>query len=184
MHPYFRQCRCVYKQFSPCLLPPLKHTQHRWRRRRRLPVVGRGKYCDAFTVVLYNVTVLLDLVTTYQHVYVWEWKWLATIYLYRLITVIILPKLFRSKKFLVTSGPNWMPTPRLLAPLPGSGWGSDQSNSHMSPSVPGCRVANLSIFRISSSVTSSLENRPPCTTRILFWITCANGRALKVSENN
>ena len=33
----------------------------------------------------------------------------------------------------VTLGPNCTPTPLLLGPLPGRGWGSDQRRSHISP---------------------------------------------------
>ena len=54
---------------------------------------------------------------------------------------------------LVTSGPNWQPTPRLLGDRPGIGCGSDHSSSHMIPSSGGCRFR--SVFRMSSSVISS-----------------------------
>ena len=52
----------------------------------------------------------------------------------------------------------------LLGPRPGISCGSVHSNSHMTPSWPGCLPIRGSA-RISSSVTSSLLNRPPCTTK-------------------
>jgi hypothetical protein len=81
------------------------------------------------------------------------------------------------------SGPNCRPTPRLLGPRPGLGWGSVQSISFTRPSLAGWRLACLSILRISSNVTPSFEKRPPCRTRYLLPTNVANGRALNVSEN-
>ena len=81
------------------------------------------------------------------------------------------------------SGPNCRPTPRLLGPRPGLGWGSVQSISFTRPSLAGWRLACLSILRISSNVTPSFEKRPPCRTRYLLPTSVASGRALNVSEN-
>ena len=80
----------------------------------------------------------------------------------------------------VTSGPKESPTPRLLGNLPISTCGSDQSISHINPSFAGWR--NLLIWRNSSILTPSRENKPPCKTNILESIRLPSGRQLNISE--
>ena len=79
-----------------------------------------------------------------------------------------------SKNFFVTSAPNATPTPRLLGCRPGAGPGSLHSISQNSPLSGGSW--NLSIFRRSSKVTPSLENKPPWTTKTFSPSTTARGR--------
>ena len=91
---------------------------------------------------------------------------------------------FFSQNRLVTSGPNCIPTPRLLGPRPGAAWGSVQSISIISPDWPGCLCLCRSNFLMSSRVTLSSEKRPPWSTRYLEPISVARGSAEKLSENN
>lgn len=91
---------------------------------------------------------------------------------------------FLSQNRFVTSGPNCMPTPRLLGPRPGCGWGSVHNISIISPACPGCLCLCRSSLRMSSNVTLSSEKRPPWRTKYFLPIRVARGRAEKLSENN
>ena len=89
-----------------------------------------------------------------------------------------------SQNCFVTSGPNCMPTPRLLGARPGVGCGSVHSISIMRPLWPGWRCLWRSSLRMSSSETASSEKRPPCRTKNLLPIRVARGNAEKDSEKS
>lgn len=89
--------------------------------------------------------------------------------------------LFSLQNALVTSGPNWMPTPRLDWERPAAYCGSLHIRSHMRPSSGGCRLRSMA--RMSSRVTLSFENKPPCMHNMRELIMCDNGRKLNISVN-
>lgn len=91
---------------------------------------------------------------------------------------------FFSQKRFVTSGPNCMPTPRLLGPRPGSVCGSVHNISIIKPACPGCFCLWRFSFRMSSKVMLSSEKRPPWSTKYLSPIRVARGSAEKLSEKS
>jgi hypothetical protein len=76
------------------------------------PVVGRGENGDALAVVGNLVAVLLDLMAANNVV-------CDRVRPHTHANESHTPRLFRSRKLVVTSGPNWMPHPRLFACFPG-----------------------------------------------------------------
>ena len=76
------------------------------------------------------------------------------------------------------SGPNDIPTPLLLGPLPSVSVGSAQSKSEKIPYWGG--YLNLSISWMSLSITPSFVNNPPWHTNTLVLIIEARGKALNI----